>query len=63
MILSDLVCFFSLDTGQENYDLGDCSFTVRQNIEMTLIKLKVGKRQATNTSRLLYQENSMRLMS
>ena len=47
MILSDLVCFCSLDTGQENYDLGDFSFIVRQNIEMTLIKLKVGKWQAT----------------
>ena len=43
MILSDLVCFCSLDTGQENYDLGDFSFIVRQNIEITLIKLKVGK--------------------
>ena len=47
MILSDLVCFCSLDTGQENYDLGDISFIVRQNIEMTPIKLKVGKWQAT----------------
>ena len=47
MILSDLVCFCSLDTGQENYDLGDFPFIVRQNIEMTPIKLKVGKWQAT----------------
>ena len=47
MILSDLVCFCSLDTGQENYDLGDFSFIVRQNIEMTPIKLKVRKWQAT----------------
>ena len=45
MILSDLVCFCSLDTGQENYDIRDFS-VVRQNIEMTLIKLKVGKCQA-----------------
>ena len=47
MILSDLVCFCSLDTGQENYDPRDFSFIVKQNIEMTLIKLKVGKWQAT----------------
>ena len=46
-MLSDLVCFCSLDTGQENYDLGDFSFIIRQNIEMTPIKLIVGKWQAT----------------
>ena len=46
MILSDLVCFCSLDTRQESYDLGDFSVLVRQNIKMTLIKLKVGKWQA-----------------
>ena len=28
MILSDLVCFCSLDTGQENYDFWDFSFIV-----------------------------------
>ena len=47
MILPDLVCFCSLDTGQENYDFGDSPFIVRQNIEKTPIKLKVGKWQAT----------------
>ena len=47
MISSDLVCFCSLGTGQENYDLGEFSFIVRRNIKMTLIKLKVGKWQAT----------------
>ena len=47
MILSDLVCFCNLDTGRENYDLGDFSFIVKQNIEMTPIKLKVGIWQAT----------------
>ena len=47
MILSDLVCFCSLDTEQESYDLGDFFIFVRQNNEMTPIKLKVGKRQAT----------------
>ena len=41
MIVSDLVCFCSLDTRQESYDLGDFSVLVRQNIKMTLIKLKV----------------------
>ena len=43
MIFTDLVCFYSLDTGQESYDLGDFSVLVRRNIEMTPIKLKVGK--------------------
>ena len=47
MILSDLVYFYSLDIGQESYDLGDLSVLVRQNIEMTPIKLKVGKWQST----------------
>ena len=47
MILSDLVCFCNLDTGQENYYLGDFSLIVYQNIEMTPIKLKVGKWQTT----------------
>ena len=50
MILSDLICFCSLDTGQENYDLGDFSFIVRQSIETTPIKLKVGKWQVTKLS-------------
>ena len=47
MILSDLVDFCSLDTRQENYDLGDFSFILSQNIEMTPIKLEVGKWQGT----------------
>ena len=47
MILSDLICFCSLDTGQESCDLGDFSVLVRQNTEMTPVKLKVGKWQAT----------------
>ena len=47
MILYDIVCFCSLDTRQENYDFGDFSVLVRQNIEMTPIKLIVGKWQAT----------------
>ena len=47
MILADLVCFCSLDTGQESYDIGDFSVLVRQNIERTPMKLKVGKLQAT----------------
>ena len=47
MILTDLAYFFSLDTGQETYDLGDFAVLVRQNIEITPIKLKVGKWQAT----------------
>ena len=42
MILLDLVCFCSLDTGQESYDLGDPSVLMRQNMEMTLMKLTVG---------------------
>ena len=50
MMLSALVCFCSLDAGLENYDLGDFSFIVRQNIEVTPIKLKVGKWQATKLS-------------
>ena len=47
MILSDLVCFCYLDTGQESYDLGDFFVLVRQNIEMTPIKQKVRKWQTT----------------
>ena len=47
MIVLDFVYFCSLDTGKESYDLGDLSFIARQNIEMTPIKLKVGKWQAT----------------
>ena len=43
MIFLGLVCFCSLDAGQENYDLGGFSFIVRQNIEMTPVKLKGGK--------------------
>ena len=48
MIFSDLVCFCSLDTGQEIYDLGDFSVLVRQNTEMTLIKLKLGNGKPQN---------------
>ena len=47
MILPDLVHFCSLDTGQESYDRGDFPVLLRQKIEMTPIKLKVGKWQAT----------------
>ena len=47
MILLDLVCFCSLDIGQESYDLGDFSLFVRQNTKKTPIKLTVGKWQAT----------------
>ena len=47
MMLADPVCFCSLDTGQESYDLGDLCVLVRLNTEMTPIKLKVGKWQAT----------------
>ena len=43
MILSDFICFFCLDIGQENYDFGNFSVLVRQSIEMTPIKLIVGK--------------------
>ena len=46
MILSSLVCFCSLDTGQESYALGDFSALAKQNIEMTPIKMKVGNWQA-----------------
>ena len=47
MILSAIVYYCNLDTGQERYDLGEFPVLVRQNIERTPIKLKVGKRQAT----------------
>ena len=47
MILLALAYYCSLDTGQENYDLGDFPVFVRQNIEMAPMKLKVGKWQAT----------------
>ena len=47
MILSALVYFYSLDAGQESYELGDLPVLVRQNIEKTPIKLKVGIWQAT----------------
>ena len=43
MILSDLVCFCGLDTGQENHYLDDFSVFMTQNIGMITIKLKVGK--------------------
>ena len=43
MILLDIVYFCILDTGQESSDLGYFSVFVRQNIEMTPIKVKVGK--------------------
>ena len=46
MILSDLVCFCNLDIGQESYDLGGLFVLVIQSIDMTPIKLKVGKWQA-----------------
>ena len=47
MTLLDLLCFCDLDTGQENDDLGVFFLLVRQNIEMTPIKLKAEKCQAT----------------
>ena len=47
MILFDLLCFCSLDTEQESCDLGNFFVLVRQNIEMTPIKLKVEKWQGT----------------
>ena len=43
MILSVLVCYCNLDTGQKSYDLGEFPVLVRQNVERTPIKLKVGK--------------------
>ena len=47
MIFSALVCYCSLDAGQKSYDLGEVPIFVRQSIEKTPIKLKVGKWQAT----------------
>ena len=47
MIFSALVRYCTLDTKQESYDLGEVPVLVRQNNENTLIKLKVGKWQAT----------------
>ena len=49
-ILTAFVCYCSLGTGQESYDLGDLPVLVRQNIERTPIKLKAGKWQATKLS-------------
>ena len=43
MMFSALVCYCHLDARQESYDLGEFPVLVRQNIERTLIKLKVGK--------------------
>ena len=50
MILPALVCYCNLDTRQESYDLGKFPVLVRQNIERTPVKLKVGKWQATKLS-------------
>ena len=50
MILSALACHCSLNTGQESYDLEDLTVLVKQNIERTPMKLKVGKRQAIKLS-------------
>ena len=50
MILSALACHCSLDTGQESYDIGSLPVLVKQSIERTPMKLKVGKWQATKLS-------------
>ena len=47
MILPALAYYCNLDTGEENYDLGEFPVLVRQNIERTPIKPKVEKLQAT----------------
>ena len=50
MLLLALECYCCLDTGQESYAIDDLPVLVKQNVERTPMKLKVGKWQATKLS-------------